>query len=283
MGLNELVELFIREKKYLKGVSDATLSFYRDCFKAWRDVVGDSLPDKINVNEFVIRLRERGTSPSSVDAYSRGFNSFLSWLHENGGEKLRIKRQKLEQRVLKPLTEEELKKIVSYKPQTATERRTHTLVLLALDTGCRIKELLTLTRENVDLDNLLIAVKGKGNKERVVPVSIEMRKFLYRHLRTHKHSLVFCTRHGGRIHYDNCRRDFNNLLGRAGVGKTDGAFHSLRRTFARQYVRNGGNLFYLQKMLGHTTLTMSRRYVELETEDLQVMHAKTSLISKLRQ
>jgi len=64
------------------------------------------------------------------------------------------------------------------------------LALTALDTGLRIDELLGLTRQNVDLDNLTLLVKGKGNKQRVLPMSIELRKVLYRHLAGHEHGLV---------------------------------------------------------------------------------------------
>jgi integrase/recombinase XerD len=62
----------------------------------------------------------------------------------------------------------------------------------------------------------------------------------------------------------------------------DGSFHAFRRFFARNYVRSGGNVFYLQKMLGHTTLTMSKKYVDVETQDLQVAHLKTSILSQTK-
>jgi hypothetical protein len=60
---------------------------------------------------------------------------------------------------------------------------------------------------------------------------------------------------------------YYRYLKRAGVEKTDGSFHAFRRAFARGYVRNDGNLFYLMKALGHTTLTMSKKYVEVEVQD----------------
>ena len=70
-----------------------------------------------------------------------------------------------------------------------------------------------------------------------------------------------------------------------GVGKHLGitgvrfSFHTLRHTFAVNYIRNGGSVFHLQKILGHSTLVMTRRYCELQVEDLQKVHQQYSLLA----
>jgi integrase/recombinase XerD len=282
--MKELIAEFVRHKRFLQGVSENTVYFYSLCFKAWEDIHGDSLPDKQNINEWVIRLRERGTTPNTCDAYARGFNAFLNWLHQEGHipELLKVKRPKLEKKVMKVFTEAQLRAVVGYRPKNEIELRTHTLILVALDTGARINELLTLTRDRVDLDNLLITVCGKGNKERIIPFSVECRKVLYKWLRKQKFSLVFSTRHGGKLIYDNTRKDFNKLLESAGVPKSDGAWHSLRRFFATNYIRNNGNPLKLQRMLGHSTLKMTNDYVKLVTDDLSEEQHRTSILNRLR-
>lgn len=282
--MKELIEQFVKHKRYLVGVSENTIYFYSVCFKAWSDIFGDTLPDRSNVNEWVIRLRERGTSANGCDAYIRGFNSFLSWLHSEGHieETIRIKKPKLEKRVMKTFSDKELQAVISYKPKDKYELRTHTLMLVAMDTGARINELLTLERSKVDLDNCLITVLGKGNKERIIPFSIECRKVLFKFLKTHTHSLVFCTRYGGKLLYDNARKDFNHLLSNAGVSKCDGSWHALRRYFATNYIRSNGNPFKLQRMMGHSTLKQTQEYVKLATEDLQEEQQRTSILSRLR-
>ena len=73
-----------------------------------------------------------------------------------------------------------IKSMVSYKATGQNERRLHTLVCLLFDTGLRISEALSVTKENVDLDNLAIKVNGKGGKHRLVPFSLELRKVLWR-------------------------------------------------------------------------------------------------------
>src|SRR5438132_9322187 len=157
-------EEFLKEKQYLQDVSHHTLAFYRQSFKAFnlQEPVTQS-----QLNERVAQLRQAGKSAACVDAYIRGINPFLAWLNENQfvKEPLRVKRLKLPKRVCRTFSEPELRAIIFFKPP-ASLRRIHTLVLLALDTGCRIDELLTLQRSKVDFDNLLISVRGKANKER---------------------------------------------------------------------------------------------------------------------
>lgn len=280
--METLFALFLREKKYLKNVSANTIDYLEYCFKTFQKHGGELT--KTGVQQFVINMKEAGVSTGGANAYIRGLNSFFTWLYENGHttHHLKIKHLKQEKRVMKTFSDEAVTKLVSYKSQTFYEHRMHALICLMVDTGIRIDEALTLTRGKVDFENLLVTVIGKGNKERIVPMSAELRKVLWKWLQKHSHQLVFCSRQGVQLLYDNTRREFLNYLEKAGVEKTDGSFHSFRRKFARSYVRNGGNLFYLMKSLGHTTLKMSKEYVEVEVEDLQVTHAKTSLLSRLK-
>lgn len=280
--MKDLFDQFLKEKRYLKNLSQNTLVYLEHCFKAFSKHGGGL--SKAGVQQFVIGMKEAGISTGACNAYIRGINSFLSWLHENEHttDHLKIKYLKDEQRVLKTFSDSDIKRIVSFKPTTFYEFRMHALLCLLCDTGIRIDEAVTLTRSKIDFDNLLITVLGKGNKERVIPISYELRKILYKFLQKHKFDTVFPNRHGGRLLYDNLRRDFNDLLKKLGIEKTEGSFHAFRRYFAKNYVKQGGNLFYLQKTLGHTTLRMTQKYVEVETEALKEAHLKTSALSRLK-
>jgi integrase/recombinase XerD len=282
-SLEEIFEQFLKERTYLKGSSPKTLTFYRSSFRAYQKFSGSATtPTKADLDAFVTGMREAGMKIVTVNTYIRGMNSFLSWLHENGyiSEHLKAKQLKADWKVMTYLSDAEVKQLTGYKPKGIAETRVWVIAMVCLDTGIRIEEALSLQRSKLDFDNLLLTVRGKGSKERTIPFSLELRTVLFRYLK-HNHELVFCSKTGYHLFYDNCRRDFKKLLGKLGI-TCEGSFHVLRRTFARNYVRFGGNLFYLQKALGHTTLTMSRRYVELETEDLSKMHAKVSVLSRIR-
>ena len=279
----DLFETFLQEKKFLTGVTPKTISTYQCAYKAYQRVAGNGLPTKQSLKQFVIQMQKNGMSVCGINSYARSLNSFLSWLYKEGyvSEPLRLALLKEEKRVFKPLTDQQLRAILSFKPQRFGERRFQVLLCVALDTGTRIEELITLERENVDFDNLLLKVRGKGKKERILPISGECRKALFKFVQKHSHSLVFCTRDGGKLRYDNLRRDWVQLMARLGI-ETEGAFHSLRRTFATNFAREGGNLFALQRILGHASISTTQRYVGLSIQDLSLVHQKTSLLGRLR-
>ena len=104
-----------------------------------------------------------------------------------------------------------------------------------------------MRREQVDLENLLVTVKGKGQKHRVVPISLELRKVLYRWLTRNDFDLVFPTQNGGRQTQRNILRDLKLLGRKLTLTGVRVSFHTFRHTFAVNYLRAGGNLFYLSK------------------------------------
>lgn len=256
--MKEFYSQFLREKQYLNNVSPRTVKYQRWVFNIWDKHIG-AFPDKQNVKEFVMKLVEQGLSTFTVNSYIRGMNSFLSWLHENEhtAEHLKIKKIKEGQKALKVFSEDELKRILAYKPKTFAEKRVYTIICLMLDTGIRIEEALGLRRGNIDLDNLLVSVVGKGNKERVIPFSIECCKTLFKFMRLHDFDLVFPTVRGEKISYRTALDQLKILCEPLGISAS---WHKFRHTFASLYVRDGGNVIYLSRTLGHTDLRVTQIY-----------------------
>jgi Site-specific recombinase XerD len=278
----ELFESFIRERRYLSNLSEGTLTYYREVFNNFSKEGAFNPLSKQSLTNTIIKFKERGVKVGAINTYVRGINVFLRWLSENGHcELLRLPPLKGEQRILRSLTDAELKAILSYKQKNRTERRLHTILCVLTDAGLRINEALTLEKSKIDFDNLLLTVRGKGSKERIVPFSYELRRILFRYLSKHKFELVFCNRYDGKLRYDNVRRDFNNLMVKLQID-CDSAFHAFRRTFATNFVRSGGNPLVLQRLLGHTTLMQTNKYVKLVTEDLSIEQHRTSILNRLR-
>jgi integrase/recombinase XerD len=174
---------------------------------------------------------------------------------------------------------------LSYRPKTFAHWRIHALVVTILDTGCRIDELLNATVRDFDFDNLLLTVLGKGRKERRVPMSIELRKVLYRFGQIKERAevaseLMFPTRESGVWHQRNALRSYYCLLKRLGLRKS--GFHLLRHTFATQYLRRGGEVVRLSIILGHTEASTTMKYLHVLTEDLQRPHQSLSILNRLR-
>lgn len=265
-------EQFIKERQYLQNVSPRTVQWYGESFK-W---LGIESPDSADLKSFVMRMRERGLKPSSCNNRIRAVNAYLKWC----GSPLHVSRLKEEQRVLPTFPLPDIRKLAAWKPNGFYEVRLHTIVVTLADTGCRINEILGLHWTDCDFDNLLLTVKGKGSKERKVPFSFELRRFLWKYQqRKNDDELVFATRDGRMLGRREVLRDVKSLCRKLRLKVPERTLHAFRHTFAINYLRNGGSVFHLQKALGHSSLEMTRRYVNLLTEDLQRIHQRVSLLA----
>lgn len=281
--MNNLYAQFLQEKQFLCGFSPRTIKLFRWVFNRWDALMGQVLPDKQNVKTWVIRLNESGIRPVTINTYARSFNSFLTWLHAEGHipERVRVSKVKEGQKPPKTYTEDTLRRLLGWRPSTFEGFRLHAMICLALDTGARVDELLTLRRENINLTDLFVTVVGKGNKTRTMPISAECRKVLYHFLKRHTFDLAFPSRHGDKWSYRAALDHLKSTAKQLGITDKVG-FHALRHTFATSYLRDGGNLIYLQRLLGHSDLQTTKVYIANQVEDLAMVHKKTSLLSKLR-
>ena len=278
-----------KEMLYLRNFSERTLVGYTEVFFRWKKYVGE-MPTADNLSDFVIGMREAGLNTTTCNISIRAFNAFLSWLKEKGlvGD-IRLKKLPEEKKKMRTFGDDDLRKLLAFKPKGRNEQRIFAAICMIADTGLRITECLTVEKDRVDFDNLLITVMGKGKKERVVPMSLELRRVLFRYLTKHRFSkfetkYFFCTVNGNRMSYRNAYRDLEAIFAKVGIDKAniDGFFHSFRRGFARNYLKNGGNQIYLMHAMGHTTLEMTQKYVEVENEDLKQVHQQVSIMSRLR-
>jgi integrase/recombinase XerD len=266
---------FIRERQYLTNVSPATLEWYKHSFKWLRT----ESPAQDELNDAVMRMREKGLKATGCNSAIRAINAYLKW----AGSPLKIPQLKEPQLILPTFSASQVSLLVKWKPKNFYQRRLHLLVLILLDTGCRITEALTLRGSDIDFANMLLTLDGKGRKQRVVPFSFELRKVLYRFMADHHRKpdlLLLASRNETRLGRRVMLRDVKLLCKRLGFDPPARTLHAFRHTFAINYLRKGGSVFHLQKVLGHSSLEMTRRYANLMTEDLQAVHERVSLLSR---
>lgn len=118
---------------------------------------------------------------------------------------------------------------------------------------------------NTDLDNLVIKVRGKGDKERLLPISVEMRKILCVYLSRHRFKVrdyLFPTREGNRLEYHNALRDIKELCGRLGIEGVRLSPHGFRHYYSVNYMRRGGETYRLSRILGHTSVKTTEIYLQ---------------------
>ena len=145
--LTSLFEQFLRERRYLKNVTPKTEDWYRSAFDALTRTVQIATPADLNkaaLTSFIVGLRERGLSPVSCNTWAKALNAFFTWLREEGhvAECLRIQPQRTEKRILQTLTDDQLRRLVTFKPKTTAQWRAYALACTLTDSGIRIEEAL---------------------------------------------------------------------------------------------------------------------------------------------
>lgn len=278
-------EQFIQERKYLTNVTEATIQWYTHAFK-WLDT---DAPTREDLTAAVLRMRQKGLKATGCNSAIRALNSYVHWATAGADVKCspacrhpKIVQMKEPQCVLPTFSDKQIRLLVEWKPKGSIERRLHLIVLCLLDTGARIGEVLKLRVSDLNLDDLLVTLDGKGSKQRVVPISFELRKAIHRYVSDFNRkpeSLLFATSEETALHRRNVLRYVKRLclsLGFTAPGRT---LHATRHTFATGYLRRGGNVFLLQKVMGHSDLETTKRYAHMTTADLQAVHERLSLLS----
>lgn len=163
------------------------------------------------------------------------------------------------------------------------------ILLLLLDTGIRLSELVNLQLPNVELERGEIKVRGKGDKERIVPIGANVQKALWKYARRFRpqpaHSNVknlFLSARGYGLSGSRVYHMIRGYGDKAALQGVRCSPHTFRHTFAKNFLLNGGDLFTLQKILGHSSLDVVRLYVNLATEDVKIQHRKYSPVDLMR-
>jgi integrase/recombinase XerD len=271
---------FIKHRKYFVCVSPATLDWYKSCFRS----IPES-PTQADLQNAVIAMRERGLKPTGINSAITCWNAYAHWLAfpetkcGPGCKHPKLARLKEPQNNLALYSEQQIHRVVAYKPNTA-ELRTHLIMLFLFDVGARISEVLSLCVDSLDFENLLVRLDGKGSKMRIVPFSAELRKRLVRYIADAPgHRLVFTSRNGTKLERRSVLRSVKRLCRKVGFEPPARTLHAARHSFASNYLRKGGNAIALQRTLGHADLTTTQRYCHLEVADLQAAHERISLLA----
>jgi site-specific recombinase XerD len=164
--------------------------------------------------------------------------------------------------------------------------RATAILLVLLDTGIRLGELLNMRLPDLDLEQSRAKIFGKGAKERYVFLGKSTRRALWRYVSLARAEPilgadnVFLSEDGRPITNRYLAHILEKVSKAAGVQKVHP--HRFRRTAAIQFLRNGGNIFALQKLLGHETLDMVRHYVNLASDDVAAAHQQASPVDGWR-
>jgi site-specific recombinase XerD len=194
---------------------------------------------------------------------------------------------KLDQKVVTILSDEEIRTIInSFNPKQPLDARNQTIFMILLDSGLRIGEIVRLKTDDLHLDEGIIKVLGKGKKERFVPIGSNSQKVLQRYLFRYRmrqdgfqNDYAFLSNSGNPLTENSLKLMFARLAQRTGVKRLHA--HLCRHTFATKFLINGGDVFSLQQILGHSTLEMVRHYVNLASSHVTLQHRRFSPLDRL--
>jgi site-specific recombinase XerD len=262
MELHDLFTQFTNERRYITSVTEATQIWYQT---SWR-CLGSRISDLTKLNDVIVDLRkERPTlSEISINTYSRCINAFLRWAHTEGHLPALYKFPHLQEpkRERMVLSSDDIPKIKNWKPTGINDQRVRVMALIALDCGLRLTEIINMKKADVNLDQLLIRVMGKGRKERQVPMSIHLMKILFRWMDA---EWLFKTSTDKLISRSNAQRDIKVMGKKLNIRIS---FHRLRHKMATNYLSQGGHISQLRRILGHSSILTTQKYEHLETRDL---------------
>jgi integrase/recombinase XerD len=289
-SLRGMVSAFLSTRR-LRNLSQNTIIFYSQHLNKFVEFMESKYPDvaleQIDhtiLREFVLELKE-SHSAGGVNHYIKVLKIlFKSMIEEGvitGNPSKKISRIKTDQAAIATFSSNQIAAMleVTKYQMDFPGIRNYLLITLLFDTGCRISELLGLKVDDIQLEEKILTVNGKGGKDRVVPFGdrslIGMVKYLNRRSNLFgSEGLLFLTKFGDPL----TRRMMNKIIERIGekakVENVRLSAHTFRHTFAKNWLMNGGDIFSLQKILGHRTMDMVRNYVNITFKDIQLQHRK---------
>ena len=241
----------------------------------------------VHIKRFLVGKAEAGRKPQYINDLLKAFKVFFKYCvqeeHIKTDPCAKVHNVKQPKVKIRTFNEEEIRGMLNYfSGRKYTDIRNKTMLALFFDTGMRLNEVLTLKQEQIHNDYIL--VHGKGNKERLVPVSPYLSKLLlkyrvvkdsYFHINIIPQSYVFVSYRGEQL----TQQAVSNMLKEAaeavGVRKDIRVSpHTCRHTFAHLQLKNGLDLYSLSRLMGHENISITQRYLDGIRDDEVLTAAK---------
>ena len=290
MKIEDAIVDFIQYCLFEKGLTDQTVSSYQNDLDVYLSFLQDKnvfLVKDINSDHIKEFLKIRGDSEStSTVAHNltviKNFHKYL--IKENIVKEdvsLFISRPKLQKRLPRALTVVEVDLLLDITLNTPFDYRNKAMLELMYGAGLRVSELVSLTLNQIDLENGLIRIMGKGRKEREIPIGeygvyylklyLEHRGMLIKNHRTE--DALFLNNHGKQITRQGFFKILKQLLLDKGLNP-DVSPHTLRHSFATHLLSHGADLRSIQEMLGHSDISTTKIYTHVSDEKVEADYKK---------
>ena len=271
----ELLTTYLNAKR-LEGRSDKTIERYEYIIRRMYNALNTPVT-KISVfhlRNYLSDEKARGISDSTLDGTRQVFSAYFGWLQKEhlitSDPTINLNPIKSVKRVRKPYSAMDIEKL----KECCDNKRDKAIIAILLSTGCRISEICSLNRDDVDFANKEILVLGKGNKERTVFIDDVTVMMLQRYLEERKDDseALFVGKGTSRLKQGGIRKILNAVATKAGVENTHP--HRFRRTLATNLIDHGMPIQEVAAILGHEKLDTTMKYVYMNKANVKNAYTK---------
>ena len=260
-----------------KKLSDNTKQAYLNDLLSFNLYVKDISAKKVSqeqISDFIVFLYNKGEKDKSIARKLVSIRTFFDYLMMNKKIETnpceKISSPKLQKQLPNTLNEDEVMKLLDFKPTNAKEYRNKAMIELMYACGLRVSELVNLEINNINLTDNYDRVYGKGKKERIIPMASVTTQILNTYITVYRNSLlkgyltdkVFLSSYGKGITRQGFFKILKNIAKENGI-KKDFSPHTLRHSFATHLLEHGADLRAIGEMLGHENIKTTQIYTHL--------------------
>lgn len=279
MHIDEAVRHYTNYLVIEKGLMNTTVSAYLDDIHLFHETFQFRDTDDIapmHVSDFISLENQKGLSSATIVRRLSSIYNYLLFLKDEGAYKHELKRfnrPKTTKALPQYLTTEEVERLLD-SPDLTNHRgiRDKAMLEVMYASGLRVSELLALKREEVNFTRGIVKIRGKGNKDRLIPIgdfALESLAFYMNQVRFHyeikESRVIFLNRDGNPLTRQYFFKMIKAYAVEAGIEQNISP-HSLRHAFATHLLENGAELRAVQAMLGHTNIATTEIYTHVSTK-----------------
>lgn len=281
MTLKYLCSEYLDYLEVIKDASPHTLRNYAIDLSEFIAFNKEQTVDRKQIREFLAKLHEQGKSKRTIARKLSSLKSFFKyafiqkWLDYNPAEELES--PKIDKSIPPSLIYDQVEKLFNQpKIDTYLGLRDRTIMELFYSSGLRLSELVGLNKSDYDPHSFLIKLKGKGKKERIVPITQNAASWIKRYLEDSKRvefdeQAIFLNKNGQRLSARSVDRNFTQYLKQSSLSARITP-HTIRHTIATHWLENGMDLKTIQALLGHSSLATTTIYTQVSTKLKKKVH-----------
>ena len=294
----EKIEQFIRFLRVERNLPQNTLTSYKTDLNQFNKFLNEYYPavkleqiETAHIRDFLTTLHSDGYSSSSMGRKIAALRSFFKFTIRNELISFNpcslISSPKKKGTLPEPMSVQEIEIILSLPGQSHLDMRDKAILETLYSTGIRVSELAGMNMDSIDFVGGTIKVKGKGRKERIIPIGDKALEALSKYfnkrdsffiavrndLSVNKEAL-FLNNWGGRLSVRSVKKLVHDYIKEAAI-KKNVSVHSFRHSFATHLLERGADLRAVQELLGHASLSTTQIYTHLTTKRLKTIYDKT--------